>query len=143
MTNFRCFQTVWLTMVIFIDTWLTFRLVWFCYAGLVILSFMWTWSISFTNTSVADSEGRTWVTIMGDIVLGIFQSGLSLSAFIKLFDVPLVMSDYMSRLLHLMSYPKDDVLYQDKCILYCVSQNKNIYLSKKVLALWSLFYHII
>ena len=52
MANFRYFQTVWLTIWYLTD----FRLVRFCYAGLIRLSFMWTWSISFINTSVADSE---------------------------------------------------------------------------------------
>ena len=43
----------------------------------------------------------------------------------KVFDVPLVMFGYVWRSLHVMSYAKDDVLYQDEFIVYHMSPNKN------------------
>ena len=54
----------------------------------------------------------------------------------------LAMFGYVQKSLHIMSCPKDDVTYQGKCIVYCVNPNKNIYLFKKVWALWRPFYHI-
>ena len=64
-------------------------------------------------------------------MLSIFQYDLSLSAFIKIYDMPLGMFGYVRRSLHIMSYPKNEVLYQGEFIVYCVSSNKNMYFSNK------------
>ena len=53
---------------------------------------------------------------------------LSLSAFIKMYDVPIEMSGWVWRSLHIMSYPKDGASYLDEYIIYCV----NLYLSIQV-----------
>ena len=41
-----------------------------------------------------------------------------------MYDVPIEMSGWVWRSLHIMSYPKDGAPYLDECIIYCV----NLYL---------------
>ena len=50
---------------------------------------------------------------------------LSLSVFIKMYDVPIEMSGWVWRSLHIMSYPKDGAPYLDECIIYCVNLNSS------------------
>ena len=77
------------------------------------------------------------------LVLSILEYNLSLSAFVKIHDVPLTMFCYVRRSLHLISYPNNGVPLIGQCIVYYVSSNAIMYLSKKVSTLRSPFHQIL